>query len=56
MSGQPENGDRLVAAAFVRRPHSWSRPPSPRPLLLARRMLTDRGFDRMLALGYRFAR
>ena len=27
-----------------------------RPLLLARRVLTDRGFDRMLALGYRFAR
>jgi hypothetical protein len=25
-------------------------------LLLARRLLTDRGFDRMLGLGYRFAR
>jgi NAD(P)-dependent dehydrogenase (short-subunit alcohol dehydrogenase family) len=27
-----------------------------RPLLLARRLLTDRGFDRLLGLGYRFAR
>ena len=49
--------DAIAAAVTSRRPKTrYVVGSGARPLLLARRVLTDRGFDRMLALGYRFAR
>jgi NAD(P)-dependent dehydrogenase (short-subunit alcohol dehydrogenase family) len=49
--------DAIAAAVTARRPKTrYVVGAGARPLLLARRWLTDRGFDRMLRLGYRFAR
>jgi NAD(P)-dependent dehydrogenase (short-subunit alcohol dehydrogenase family) len=48
--------EAIVKAATARRPRTrYVVGLGARPILLARRVLTDRGFDRMLRLGYRFA-
>jgi NAD(P)-dependent dehydrogenase (short-subunit alcohol dehydrogenase family) len=47
--------DAVVKAARARRPRTrYVVGFGARPMLVARRALTDRGFDRMLRLGYRF--
>ena len=49
--------DAIADAVTARRPKTrYVVGAGARPLLLARRLLTDRGFDRMLGLGYRLAR
>jgi NAD(P)-dependent dehydrogenase (short-subunit alcohol dehydrogenase family) len=48
--------DAIVKAATARRPRTrYVVGLGARPILLARRVLTDRGFDRMIRVGYRFA-
>ena len=49
--------DAIAAAVTARRPKTrYVVGAGARPLLFARWLLSDRGFDRMLALAYRFAR
>jgi NAD(P)-dependent dehydrogenase (short-subunit alcohol dehydrogenase family) len=48
--------EAIVKAATASRPRTrYVVGLGARPILLARRVLTDRGFDRMMRLGYRFA-